>query len=122
MRSNSRPVLLAVGLALVLAGEACFTGSLSFSSMSRKDVLAMQLHKGRYGPEIESALDSGQLTEDEREMLRGFHSRYATEPFYQGQFPDGITVRAAIKDERKYLHDADPRPHGAFVDNDNEAE
>jgi len=120
MTGHIRPIALATLVATLALASACFSGSL-FSSMSRKDVLAMQLHIGRYGPEIEKAIGSGALTDDEAELLRGFHGRYATEPFYRDKFPDGITVREAIKDERKFLHDADPSPHGAFVDNDNGA-
>jgi hypothetical protein len=105
----------------VAACASCLPGKL-LSGKSRKEVLAMQLHTGRYGTEIQAAVDSGKLTADEVDMLRGFQSRYATEPFYAGKFPDGITVKAAIRDERKHVHDVNPLPHGPFVENDNESE
>jgi hypothetical protein len=121
MRTIARPLALAVAIAASALFASCIPGSISVGN-TRKEVLAMQLHIGKYGNEIQAAIDSGKLTKEEEELLRGFQSRYATEPFYKGKFPDGITVKAAIRDERKYIHDANPRPHGPFVENDNEAE
>jgi hypothetical protein len=118
MRSNIGPTALALAIVAATLCAACSPGKY-FSSMTRKEVLATQLHVGKYNLEIDDAIESGKLTPEESELLRGFHTRYATEPFYAGKFPDGITVRSAIKDERKFIHDADPRPHGPFVDNDN---
>jgi hypothetical protein len=116
MQSNVRPA----ALALALATAALVAASCSFKSYSREEVLAMQLHYGKYGNEIQVAVDSGKLTAEESRLLRGFQSRYSGEPFYKDKFPEGITVKGAIRDERKYIHDADPSPHGPFVENDNE--
>jgi hypothetical protein len=115
MPSNVRPSALAIVLAAATLCAACLG-----VSRSREEVLAMQLHFGKYGNEIQAAVDSGKLTADEERLLRGFQGRYSGEPFYRDKFPEGITVKGAIRDERKYIHDADPRPHGPFVENDNE--
>ena len=108
MKNHRAPACIAT-LCIVLVGLSCLACGFG-TSMSREQILAMQLHKAKFGTEVDNAIASGKLTTDEVDKLQGFRVRYSTEPFYEGQFPDGITVENAIKDERKFIEDVDPNP------------